>query len=165
MGEPNEPLGTAVSIHRWARGNAPSAQDIEDLDVLLRELAAPDDPEPNLTRENFVEHMRFTNAMLIIARDLTTGRIIGMASLHEKHLLGIGLTGDVEEFVVKEEYRGRGIAEAMENALRLSARESARERGINLFLTSARWRIAANKFYQRHGWTRYATNNYWKILD
>ena len=161
MSEINETTNPIV-IRRWMPGDAPSVEDLKDLNALLQELKAPDDPEPNLTRESFVEYMRYTNAILFIARDMATKHVVGMASLYVKRLMGIGLTGDVEEFVLKEEYRGRGVAEAMETTLRIAARE----RGIkSLFLTSALWRTAANKFYRRRGWTHYATNTYWLILD
>lgn len=151
-----------IVIRRWTPGDAPSAEDLKDLNVLLGELRAPDDPEPNLTCEDFVEHMRFTNTVLIISRDSEAKRIVGMTSLHAKHLMGIGLIGEVEEVVLKKEYRGCGIAEALEDELFCAARE----RGIKfLSLTSSPWRIAANKFYERRGWTHYTTNNYWLTLE
>lgn len=151
-----------VTIFGWPDGPTPSNEDLKDLNSLLAQLAHEDDLiMPTVTTDSFMYHMRFGAHALVVARDTKMASIIGMASLHFKHLMKEGIVADVEEVVVDAQYRGQGVAERLNEALE----DAARSRGVRfLRLTSAPWREAANKFYARMGYTRYATNNYRKKL-
>ena len=99
--------------------------------------------------------------VIIIAQDLATKKIVGMATLHLKPLLARGLIGEVEEFVVDEAYRGQGIAGRIHDEIVVAAKEH----GVHeLRLTSAPWRVIANEFYKKRGYVPYDTNVYRRAL-
>ncbi len=158
----DNPRMACIAIACWKNAVAPSAKDLEDFSNLLAQLTHEDDVAmPTVTEPSFFYHMCFAEHTLIIARDRKTERIIGMASVHFKHLMKEGTVADVEEVVVDKAYRGQGVADLLDNAIE----RTARERGVlSVRLTSAPWREAANKFYARRGYKRYETNNYRKTL-
>ena len=68
-----------------------------------------------------------------------------------------GLKAWIEDVVVDESVRGRGVGEALNRA----AIDEARSRGAkNVSLTSRASREAANRLYQRLGFEPYETNLY-----
>jgi ribosomal protein S18 acetylase RimI-like enzyme len=82
--------------------------------------------------------------------------IIGLATLL-LYRIPTGLRGYIEDVVVDERARGRGIGEA----LTWACLESAREAGAPYVgLTSNPSRVAANRLYQKMGFVQRDTNVY-----
>ena len=84
------------------------------------------------------------------------GRIVGALTL-AMYQIPTGLKAWIEDVVVDESARGRGVGEALSAA----ALEAARRRGAkDVSLTSRPFREAANRLYQRMGFQPYETNVY-----
>jgi ribosomal protein S18 acetylase RimI-like enzyme len=84
------------------------------------------------------------------------GRIVGSLTL-AMYQIPTGLKAWIDDVVVDDAARGRGIGEALSAA----ALEEARRRGAkDVSLTSRPFREAANRLYQRLGFEPYETNVY-----
>lgn len=96
-------------------------------------------------------------SILLIARwPDESGPIVGTLTL-VLYRVPTGIRARIEDVVVDENVRGRGIGEA----LVCRALEMARQAGADgVALTSNPRRIAANRLYQRLGFTRWETNLY-----
>lgn len=93
---------------------------------------------------------------LLVARETTGNRIIGMLTLITSVSPSVE-KGFIEDVVVDEKYRGKGVGEK----LMTRALDQAREKGITYVdLTSNPTRIAANKLYQQLGFKKRDTNVY-----
>jgi ribosomal protein S18 acetylase RimI-like enzyme len=98
-----------------------------------------------------VDHQANT---LLIARD--QGAIIGMLTL-VTFPLPSGPRARIEDVVVDQEARGRGVG----TALTMAAIDLARQQGArNVDLTSRASRVAANRLYQRLGFQLRDSNVY-----
>jgi N-acetylglutamate synthase-like GNAT family acetyltransferase len=96
------------------------------------------------------------NAVVFVAKDV--GKIIGSASLYIYVKLGKHC-GTVEDVVVDDAYRGKGLGKLLMQAVI----DAARSAGVgNLYLTSRPDpdRVAANKLYQKLGFEQRETNVY-----
>ena len=82
--------------------------------------------------------------------------IIGMATLAIV-VIPEGERGQIEDVVVHEQFRGKGIGEALSKKLieRAKARQLA-----SIALSSREERVAANKLYQKLGFEKRETNTY-----
>jgi len=95
---------------------------------------------------------------LLAARD--GGRIVGLLVLTFYRIL-TGTNARIDDVVVDDAVRGKGIGEALSRR----ALEVAREAGAkNVTLTSRPSREAANRLYVRLGFTRVETNVYRYVL-
>lgn len=103
--------------------------------------------------------VRDPRTYILIARNGIS--IIGMATLIALATPS-GLYGMVEDVVVDERARGRGVGRAL--VARLIA-EARRQRMTMLELTSSPGRIAANHLYQSLGFQKRETNPYRLILS
>jgi GNAT superfamily N-acetyltransferase len=84
------------------------------------------------------------------------GRIVGGLTL-AMYQIPTGLKAWIEDVVVDESARGKGVGEALSAA----ALEEAHRRGAkDVSLTSRPFREAANRLYQRMGFQPYETNVY-----
>ncbi|MEM9042107.1 MAG: GNAT family N-acetyltransferase [Actinomycetota bacterium] len=84
------------------------------------------------------------------------GAIVGSLTL-AFYLIPTGLKAWIEDVVVDDAARGRGVGRLLNEA----ALDRARSRGAkNVSLTSRPSREAANRLYQRIGFTAYETNLY-----
>lgn len=94
---------------------------------------------------------------VLIARDLREGgRIVGLLTV-VVFRIPTGVRAWIEDVVVDEAMRGRGVGEAMSReAIRHAIEHGAR----TIELTSRPSRTAANRLYQRLGFTRRDTNVY-----
>lgn len=101
---------------------------------------------------------RDPNTFILAAREGTA--IVGMATLIAMFTPS-GLYGMVEDVVVHERARGRGIGRALVERL---IREARRQRMMMLELTSNPSRAAANHLYQSLGFQKRDTNPYRLIL-
>ena len=97
---------------------------------------------------------------LLIARD-ESGRIVGSMTL-AMFRIPTGLRAWIEDVVVDEDARGRGIGRVLnERALELARDAGAR----TVDLTSRPSREAANRLYQRLGFVERETNVYRYTFD
>ena len=89
-------------------------------------------------------------------------QILGMASVSVIFGAGIGKNAYLEDFVVDQSARGKGIGNLLFNAYE----DWAREKGCkNLEFTCGQGREAAQQFYRGHGAAIYDTNFFRKKLD
>lgn len=113
------------------------------------------------TKEELATLIESPGSTLVIAREPDDqGAIVGMLSL-TIYRVPTGVRSIVEDVVVDEAMRGRGIG----NALVRRAIELAREAGANgVSLTSNPQREAANRLYQAMGFELRKTNAYFYRL-
>ena len=111
---------------------------------------------PPLTREELTSLLASDASTLLTARDEAAGQIVGMLTLIV-YRVPTGVRARIEDVVVDESMRGRGIAiQLVERAL-----EIAREKGADgVALTSNPKREAANRLYQKVGFKKWETNVY-----
>jgi GNAT superfamily N-acetyltransferase len=111
---------------------------------------------PPPTRADLDALVAFEGSILLIARLVEDGPIIGAATLS---LIRVptGVHARLEDVIVDQSARGQGLGAA----LTLEVIRLARELGANyLALTSNPRREAANRLYQRLGFKRWETNVY-----
>ncbi len=96
------------------------------------------------------------NPLTVIFVALDDNRIIGMATMITYHKLSKH-KAFVEDVVVHEEYRRKGIGKSLMNAVIDKAKEL---RIDTIHLTSNSKRVAANMLYQKLGFRKYDTNYY-----
>lgn len=131
---------------------------VEDFRRLVPQLsssaAAP-------TREEIQAMVDSGCSIVLIARDEEAGgRIIGSLTL-VVFRVPTGVRAWIEDVVVDESARGKGIGEALTRY----ALDEGRRRGVkNVDLTSRPSREAANRLYQRIGFTLRNSNLYRYIL-
>jgi ribosomal protein S18 acetylase RimI-like enzyme len=120
------------------------------LPQLSRSSAAP-------TREEIGEIVEAAASTVLVARDgRANGRIVGLLTL-VVFRIPTGIRAWIEDVVVDEEARGRGVGEAMSReAIRRAVALGAR----TVELTSRPSREAANRLYQRLGFARRESNLY-----
>jgi len=107
------------------------------------------------SRAELMEMVASDSCRLFMAR-AADGHIAGCAALG-LYRTPSGLHGWIEDVVVDEAYRRRGIGEALSKAVL----QAAGEAGVHtLSLTSRPARKAANRLYQRLGFVRWKTNLY-----
>lgn len=131
----------------------------EELLTAMQRLMAQLTAAPPPDREE-LEKMLSSGTTLFLARQADQ-QIIGMAALAVLRVPS-GLKAWIEDVVVDEACRGRGIGEA----LTVAAIAHARQAGVrSLHLTSNPARTAANHLYQKLGFRRHETNLYHLQLD
>jgi len=95
------------------------------------------------------------NQTLLLARD-DNGTVLGMLTF-VLYRVSSGLKGRIEDVVVDESARGRGVGEALTR----EGMRRANEAGVLMLeLTSMPYRQAANRLYKRLGFVRKPTNVY-----
>ena len=106
------------------------------------------------SREELQEILQAGNTFLFLARE--NDEILGTLSL-VVYEIPTGKKAWIEDVVVDENARGKGVAASLVN----HALKVAREKGIEkVDLTSTPARIAANRLYQKLGFMRRETNVY-----
>jgi len=121
----------------------------------MRELLAQLSPTLSLSHERLAQTIENSQSAVFVAKD--KGKIVGTATMLFCHSLSGGLHGFVEDVVVDEKVRGKGIGKAlMEKLIAL-----AKKRGVHhINLTSRPEREAANHLYQALGFKKRKTNMY-----
>ncbi len=93
---------------------------------------------------------------VLVARDDGDGSIVGTATL-VMYRVPSGLKGRLEDVIVDESARGRGVGEALTREVMARANEA---RVLMLELNSMPYRESANRLYKRLGFVRKPTNVY-----
>ena len=128
----------------------------ELLDALTRLIPQLKIASPRLTRDDVAALVSSDAVSLLTARADASARIVGMLTLIV-YRVPTGVRARIEDVVVDESARGRGVAVA----LIVRALELARSKGADgVALTSNPRREAANKLYQKVGFKRWETNVY-----
>ncbi len=111
---------------------------------------------PPPSRDDLSALVKSEATMLVVAR-ADGGSILGAAAV-TVYRVPTGVRAIIEDVIVDESARGRGIGEALVRA----ALEAARQRGAaGVSLTSNPRREAANKLYHKMGFKRRETNAYY----
>jgi ribosomal protein S18 acetylase RimI-like enzyme len=128
----------------------------ELLDALTRLLPQLKISSPRLTRDDVAALVSSDSVTLLTARADASAPILGMLTLIV-YRVPTGVRARIEDVVVDESARGRGVAvELVQRALNV-----ARAKGADgVALTSNPRREAANKLYQKVGFKRWETNVY-----
>jgi ribosomal protein S18 acetylase RimI-like enzyme len=110
-------------------------------------------PSPAQLEE--IIHSPVTSLLLACDED-QDGLIVGVLTL-VVYRTPAGVSAHIEDVVVDQAWRGHGIGEALtRSGMALAAEKGAKK----IDLTSADWREAANRLYQRLGFVRWKTNFY-----
>ena len=127
----------------------------ELLDALTRLLPQLAVSSPRLTRDDLADLVSSDSASLLTARG-DAGEIVGALTLIV-YRVPTGVRARIEDVVVDESARGRGVAAALVQR----ALEVARAKGADgVALTSNPRREAANQLYQKVGFKIWETNVY-----
>jgi ribosomal protein S18 acetylase RimI-like enzyme len=132
------------------------AEDVSDelvaaFDRLIPQLSSSSRPPGRAGLEEIVEN---PHSALFVAR--VDGAIVGSLTL-AFYRIPTGLKAWIEDVVVDDAVRGRGIGEALNRA---ALDEAGRRGAKDVSLTSRPSREAANRLYQRLGFARRDTNVY-----
>ena len=133
------------------------AQDVspELIDAFARLVPQLSRSNPPPTEAELDEIVASAASRLLVARD-ESGAILGSLTL-VLFRIPTGVRAWIEDVVVDESARGRGVGEALNReALRVAAEAGAR----TVDLTSRPSREAANRLYQRLGFKQRDTNVY-----
>ena len=132
----------------------PSEADAVTLDAVNQLLPQLSSSAPPLSLDRLSELIQSRSVHLYIARE--DQEVLGMLSL-VLFPIPTGMRAWVEDVVVDEKARGKGIGKALsEHALK----EALRLGAMTIDLTSRPSRVAANLLYQRVGFTKRETNVY-----
>ena len=128
---------------------------VESFARLIPQLSSS---SPSPTASELLSIIDNPNSVLFIAEVERDGGLSVVGSLTLAfYRIPTGLKAWIEDVVVDESARGLGVGEA----LNLAAIDESRQRGAkNVSLTSRSSREAANRLYQRLGFTPYETNLY-----
>ena len=128
--------------------SVPSAADAAGLSRLLPQLSSAPPPDHSV----LVRIASASATALLLAR--ARGEVVGALTLVVVEI-PTGVRAIIEDVVVDEAWRGRGVGSALvERALAQAHTAGAR----SVDLTSRPSRVAANRLYERMGFTRRETN-------
>jgi N-acetylglutamate synthase-like GNAT family acetyltransferase len=98
----------------------------------------------------FVQNLRDDNVLYCVAE--RAGCVIGFASLHiEPQLHHAGLVGEIQELIVHETVRDKGIGAQLVSRLE----QEAQKRGcVSIEVTTKNFRAEAQRFYEHMGFKR-----------
>ncbi|MDO8522285.1 MAG: GNAT family N-acetyltransferase [bacterium] len=140
----------AITLSILKRADAAALRDIRVLLAQVRSGSA----EGAVTMPELKSVLKDTNTLVLVAKDGV--HIIGMAMLCITARIG-RRTGQVEDVVVLDGYRGKGLGKQLMNKLIELARKNKLKA---VYLTSRPARVAANALYQKIGFERKETNAY-----
>jgi ribosomal protein S18 acetylase RimI-like enzyme len=124
---------------------------VEAIRALLPQLTAARTP-PTLEQLQDV----VSQQTLLVARDDEDGRIVGTLTL-VLYRVSSGLKGRIEDVIVDESTRGKGVGDAL---TREGMRRANEANVLMLELNSMPFRESANRLYKRLGFVRKPTNVY-----
>ena len=126
---------------------------LRDMKALIAQLRA-DKAEHGGTLADLREIISDKHAHMAVAKDGT--RIVGMATLYILQKIGMR-SGQIEDVVVDNSYRGQGLGEKI---MRLLIAHARAKKVTSLNLTSRADRVAGNAMYKKLGFEKKDTNVY-----
>lgn len=127
---------------------------VRSFEKLIPQLSSSNPPP---TKEELIEIASSQESVLFVARDdEQDGEIVGSLTLI-LFRIPTGLRARIEDVVVDENSRGKGIGEALNRA---ALQRAAKAGSKTVELTSRPSRKAANRLYQRIGFEKRETNTY-----
>ena len=129
-----------------------------EIQELVSRLALKEDLE--ISKNFWMKVLSQPNFFVITCRYGPTGKIVAMACIGFLQTF-TGLIGYIEDVIVREDHRGKGLGERMMRELICLARE---KEAIYIKLTIHPTNISANKLYQKVGFQRLDTSAYWLNL-
>lgn len=149
--------GKEPSEASFESGSAVFVADAVDNDLVAafeRLIPQLSSSSPPPTRDQLTELVQNDDTVLFLAQ--VDGRIVGSLTL-AFYRIPTGLKAWIEDVVVDDEARGRGLGAALNEA----ALSEAKKRGAkDVSLTSRPAKEAANRLYQRIGFEQRQTNIY-----
>jgi ribosomal protein S18 acetylase RimI-like enzyme len=139
----------------------PTEVDEELIDAFVRLMPQLSSSSPAPSADALTEIVSSPASVLLVARDGGDGAILGSLTL-VLFRIPTGLRAWIEDVVVDEGARGRGVGSALNRAALVRAREAGAR---TVDLTSRPNREAANRLYQRLGFVERETNVYRHTLD
>jgi ribosomal protein S18 acetylase RimI-like enzyme len=133
----------------WLKPPHATVKTLMELNVLMRQL------NPDRKKGTLYELKRMiasSTVAMCAAKD--DGRVVGIATLYLIQKMG-RILAHVDDVVVDEKYRGRGIGEKL---LRSLIQEARKRRVASIYVTSGDARPAANRLYRKVGFTARPTN-------
>ncbi|KAI9021435.1 acyl-CoA N-acyltransferase [Phycomyces nitens] len=126
------------------------SKDLYEITQLVKQLS------PSASGENVTRSLESTLNRIVIARDSHDNTIIGIATLVTTHCM-TGLRAHVEDVVVDEAWRGKGVGKALLSKV-IEISQSLHTKTLDL--TSRPEREAANGLYRKLGFVQRETNVY-----
>jgi ribosomal protein S18 acetylase RimI-like enzyme len=147
-------MSSEVEVGEVARADEVTPEVVDAFTRLIPQLSSSNPPP---SADELAAIAASEASVLLIARDPErSGEIVGSLTL-ALFRIPTGLRAWIEDVVVDESVRGRGVGEALSRA----ALDRARAAGCRTVdLTSRPSRDAANRLYQRIGFTLRQTNVY-----
>lgn len=130
------------------------------LSGLISQLSSSYDTYELDNRDALSSLVAAKDTQLLVARETDTGEILGILTL-VLFQLPTGFRARIEDVVVAEHARGRGVGEAL---VRQGVDRATQAGARSVRLSSRPTREAANRFYTRLGFERRETNVYQLIL-
>ncbi len=137
-----------VSISQLTKA---SEKSLAAINHLLPQLSEKETPLSLRDLKKILEQKDF---FLFVARE--GGKIIGMASMYITKLVS-GIDANIDDVVVDEAYRGKGVGRSLMETL---IERAGKEEAAYVDLTSKPWRVAANELYHTLGFEKRQTNVY-----
>ena len=139
----------AISILKKA-----SSRDLKDLNVLMDQMSRSAHSAHRLSLAELRGVLRDKNVTVLVVRDgkriIATGTLTAIPTM-------IGMLGRLEDVVVDEGYRGKGLGEKISRYLLVLAKK---KKAISIELTSHPSRAAAIALYEKIGFKKHETNVY-----
>lgn len=127
---------------------------VGEINALMKELRSDATSDALSTPEDMAHVLGDKDIIVVAVKD--DERIVGIATLYVIPKIGKKIS-HVEDVVVSSAYRGQGLGEKLIRKVI----EIAKENGVSsIGLTSRPSREAANKLYQKVGFTQKETNVY-----
>ena len=139
---------SAIKCERLTRANK---NDLLVINLLLGQMSSSAQPITPLALNTILKNKNF---YFIVLRD--AGQIIGMGNLVVYHA-PFGVRSRIEDMVVDEAYRGRGLGALLTRKL-IAIAKTAKVRDIELSTRPSR--VAANGLYRNLGFEQKETNVY-----
>jgi PhnO protein len=118
-------------------------------------------PDRKSLHDVFAENLRDDNVLYYVAE--SEGCVIGFASLHIELLLRhAGLGGEIQELIVHETFRSKGVGAQLVSRLE----QEAEKRGcVSIEVTTRKAWVETQRFYEQMGFARTHINFTKKLID
>ncbi|HVF69719.1 MAG TPA: GNAT family N-acetyltransferase [Xanthomonadales bacterium] len=130
-----------------------SLKDAEAIRRLVSQLGSEFQP---LGDKDLKEMLKSPTTYLLVARQSKTQKIVGMATL-AVYRIPYAKKAYFDDFIIEEAYQGQGIGSLLLEKVLAKAAELG---ATYIDFTSTPTRLAANKLYEKFGFTKRDTNVY-----